>query len=275
MISKNLSKGLNSIIPGKLSQAVETGASALVRRLISVEPWPENGLVLPRLQAHRGSCNDGAQENTLEAFRSAKKRGALMVECDVQLSKDRIPIIFHDWNLTRLGSTHQKVGDLTAQELREKVQAPTLRELLMDSQSPRLVNIELKSRSKLDDPLERKVSQVVQELKAESRVLFSSFNPFSLYRIGLFLPDIPRALLVSSTDDKENNFLLRKMWLAPFVRFHCLNLDQEIVDDASMKIWKEKRIPIGVWTVNGQQKIQKYLRMGAITVITDTVGLKD
>lgn len=243
----------------------------MIERWITPEQWPSQALVLPRLQAHRGYWLEGAQENSLAAFRAAKAKGALMFECDVRLSRDQVPVIFHDSDLQRLAHRADLVSSLTAAELKRWANAPTLQEILMDPSVPRFVNIELKSKEKLDDPLERKVAEVVRNVKARSRVLFSSFNPMSLYRISLHLPDVPRALLVTQEDDPDNSILLKKMWLAPLIRIHLLHLDQKMVTEKTMKTWSERRMPIAVWTVNGKEKIQNFLRMGAISVISDTL----
>jgi glycerophosphoryl diester phosphodiesterase len=245
----------------------------MIERLIKAEKWPAHALVLPRLQAHRGYWVEGAQENTLNAFRAAKGKGALMFECDVRLSKDLVPVVFHDEDIKRLGSGREdRVLDLTVAELQVLVQAPTLKQILTDPTVPRFVNVELKSKEKLDDPLERKVAEVINSAKAHSRVLFSSFNPMSLYRISLHLPDVPRALLVSEDkNDPDNSLLLRKMLLAPLIRIHMLNLHYPMVTEKSMRLWKEQQMPISVWTVNGKDEIQKYHRLGAISVITDSL----
>ena len=243
----------------------------MIERLITPEHWPSHALVLPRLQAHRGYWLEGAQENTLAAFRAAKAKGALMFECDVRLSRDQVPVIFHDSDLKRLAQKPDLVSDLTAAELKQLAQAPTLREVLLDTSVPRFVNVELKSKEKLDDPLERKVTEVIKSVRAESRVLFSSFNPMSLYRISLHLPDVPRALLVTQEDDPDNSIILKKMWMAPLIRIHLLHLDQKMVTEKSMKVWNEQRMPVAVWTVNGKEQIQSFLRMGAISVISDTL----
>jgi len=50
---------------------------------------------------HRGA-SARAPENTAAAVRLAVKLGADAVECDVQLSKDSVPIVFHDDDLRRL-----------------------------------------------------------------------------------------------------------------------------------------------------------------------------
>ena len=51
--------------------------------------------------------NDKYRENTIGSFKSAAKYGAHMVEFDVQLTKDLVPIVYHDFNLL-LEVQHQK-----------------------------------------------------------------------------------------------------------------------------------------------------------------------
>lgn len=238
---------------------------------VSVEKWPHQALVIPRIQAHRGSCSETIKENTIEAFREARRRGVLMFECDVRLSKDKVPVVFHDEDLLRMVGNPVFVSELTAKELKQLAQVSTLQEVLVDPLVPRLVNIELKSKIKIDDSLERRVAEVIADTKSQGRVLFSSFNPMSLFRIGLHLPDVPRALLVTAEDDPDNSILLKKMLAAPFFSFHLLHLDHRMVDEAVISYWRKKRIPVVVWTVNGKDEIQRYLKMGAMSVITDTV----
>ncbi|NBC02187.1 MAG: hypothetical protein GVY20_00630, partial [Bacteroidetes bacterium] len=45
--------------------------------------------------AHRGASKY-APENTMAAFKLAHKMKADMIELDVQLSKDGMPVVFHD-----------------------------------------------------------------------------------------------------------------------------------------------------------------------------------
>ena len=57
-------------------------------------------LVLPRVIGHRGAPKR-APENTLAAFAEAKRLGSPWVELDVQLSRDLVPVVFHDDRLER------------------------------------------------------------------------------------------------------------------------------------------------------------------------------
>lgn len=66
--------------------------------------------------AHRG-WHKIHVENTLEAFRAAYDAGCHMVEFDVQLSRDGVPVVFHDDDCRRLAGDARNVFDLTWKEL--------------------------------------------------------------------------------------------------------------------------------------------------------------
>ena len=68
--------------------------------------------------AHRGLHDNqtDAPENSLKAFEKAVDAG-YGIEFDVQLSKDYIPVIFHDATLERMCGIQGNVWDYTAEEL--------------------------------------------------------------------------------------------------------------------------------------------------------------
>ena len=72
----------------------------------------------PAIVAHRGASND-FPENTLAAFEEALRRGADAIELDVQLSRDGVPVVYHDRTLTRAGGGRRRVSSLDWSELRE------------------------------------------------------------------------------------------------------------------------------------------------------------
>jgi glycerophosphoryl diester phosphodiesterase len=61
--------------------------------------------------AHRG-WHKAHVENTLEAFRAAYAAGCDMVEFDVQLTRDGVPVVFHDDDCLRLTGTRAFIYDL-------------------------------------------------------------------------------------------------------------------------------------------------------------------
>ena len=57
-------------------------------------------------------------ENSASAFRAAIEAG-YGIECDIQRSRDDHPMIFHDWDFTRLIGRPEKAEQLTAAEWRQ------------------------------------------------------------------------------------------------------------------------------------------------------------
>ncbi|GFT96818.1 glycerophosphocholine phosphodiesterase GPCPD1 [Nephila pilipes] len=91
----------------------------------------KNGLDVGHRGAGNARRNDKVEnvlENTVASFNYAAKHGADMVELDVQLSKDLVPVIYHDYYICismkkkRSQNEHEllqlAVKDLTAQQLR-------------------------------------------------------------------------------------------------------------------------------------------------------------
>ena len=56
----------------------------------------------PWIVAHRGAGRE-APENTRAAFDAALAHGVAGLEFDVQLSRDGVPVIYHDRTLARIG----------------------------------------------------------------------------------------------------------------------------------------------------------------------------
>lgn len=68
------------------------------------------------LVAHRGYAQR-FPENTLESLVGALETGVRYVEFDIQLTRDRIPVLLHDADLERTAGRAGKVFDLTLAEL--------------------------------------------------------------------------------------------------------------------------------------------------------------
>jgi glycerophosphoryl diester phosphodiesterase len=66
--------------------------------------------------AHRG-WHRFHVENTMDAFRAAYMAGCHMVEFDVQLSRDGVPVVFHDDDCMRLAGRRGYVFDMDWSEL--------------------------------------------------------------------------------------------------------------------------------------------------------------
>lgn len=74
--------------------------------------------IKPIFIAHRGYAS-AYPENTLIALDAARQAGAHYVEVDVQLSADKIPVLFHDHDLQRLCQQTGAIHDYTFSELED------------------------------------------------------------------------------------------------------------------------------------------------------------
>ena len=106
---------------------------------------------------HRGICHK-FPENTLVSFRSAINLGVDLIEFDVNITKDGVPVVIHDNNIARTSDHEGLTRDYTLEELKtfdfgghfdEKfkgAQIPTLEEVLLlaSKYDTLLLNIEIK-----------------------------------------------------------------------------------------------------------------------------------
>jgi len=234
--------------------------------------WPKNAFHIPRWQAHRGLRTAGATENTIEAFRCARLAGAEMTECDVQLTKDGGAVVFHDDDLKRLAGRAEKVADLTLAEIKVLTKAPSLSELLSDSEAPRFINIEIKTNAVwIGRGLEEAVIQAIRGTDSEGRVLISSFNPFALRRVAKLAPQIPRALIATDQKEPGNPWHLRHLLLGFLARPHVMNLDERMITPERLERWRDRGLHVFAWTVNERARAKELLRFGTRGIISDVL----
>ncbi len=136
------------------------------------------------LYAHRGLHDNGtdAPENSLRAFQKAVEAG-FGIELDVQLTKDGIPVVFHDFTLKRICGEESKICQYTYEDLQQyplcgtDQRIPKLEEVLklVDGRVPLIV--ELKT-----DNLDIKVCGKADALLAGYPGMYciESFNPLAV-----------------------------------------------------------------------------------------------
>ena len=148
-----------------------------------------------KIFAHRGASGY-APENTLEAFALAITQGADGIELDVQLTKDGIPVVIHDETIDRVTEKKGWVKDYTLKELKKLTvlknkfpeysvaKIPTLEEVLDAVKASGIqVNIELKTGIYWYPEIEQKVADLVKKAGMEERVIYSSFNHYSIQQM--------------------------------------------------------------------------------------------
>lgn len=81
---------------------------------------PDREPFLHVLYAHRGLHDNetDAPENSMKAFEKAVEAG-YGIELDIQLSRDHVPVVFHDFTLKRVCGAEGKVCEYTYEELQQ------------------------------------------------------------------------------------------------------------------------------------------------------------
>ena len=75
-------------------------------------------MLIPELVGHRGYPRH-YPENSLIGIEAAIAAGARFIETDVQLTQDRVPVLFHDHDLMRICGVQGAIADYTFEQLRQ------------------------------------------------------------------------------------------------------------------------------------------------------------
>lgn len=224
---------------------------------------------LPSLLAHRG-ISSLAPENTIIAFNKAKEMGIKWLEFDVMLTKDNIPIVFHDESLKRTTNGKGKIADHTFKELK-KLDAgrkfssqfvgepiPCFKETLNFLKQNRLFAVvEIKPTQGKDTLTVEKVVHLVECLWPEglNHIIFSSFSLASLIMVRQLLPKQAIGLGLHRWD--TSCFELIKALCCTTIHVNHLILTRDRV-----KLLKKSGCHILAYTVNNPRRAFKLKQWG-------------
>lgn len=137
----------------RLVAPAEMGIICRSDRVVAALKDQGDGVIL--VAAHRGAHLD-APENSLAAIRDAVEIGADIVELDVRLTRDGVPVLMHDASVDRTTNGAGAVATMTLAEIRAlrlrgpdgaltEMQVPTLEEALAEGADRILINLDLKA----------------------------------------------------------------------------------------------------------------------------------
>ncbi|MBE6704995.1 MAG: hypothetical protein E7583_06990 [Ruminococcaceae bacterium] len=145
---------------------------------------------------HKGNCVKKC-ENTMPAFIAAVEDGADMIECDVRLTKDLVPVLMHDDTLERTTLGTGKICEMTYEELLQvntkrspegvHVHIPKLEELLILLRDNNvMLNLEIKEYYKNGENRERCEKccdlcvELIEKYGMGDKMVFNSFDAYVL-----------------------------------------------------------------------------------------------
>jgi len=236
----------------------------------------------PRVIAHRGASRD-CPENTFAAFDEALRQGCDGIELDVQLSRDGVPVVYHDRTLTRAGGGRRRVASLDASELaaldagarfapRFKGEPlPTL-EAVLDRYARRTrLLVEIKTREHRAGTeqhllLARTVAGMVRQMGLDRRVLALSFDPDVLAACAAEAPRLGRVLNLKPPSRLTPG--LRKR----LPSLHAISADVRTLGRPFADGVRRAGRPLLVYTCNTPRRAGRARALGATGVLSDRPG---
>ncbi|MET0754438.1 MAG: glycerophosphodiester phosphodiesterase family protein [Pyrinomonadaceae bacterium] len=243
----------------------------------------------PLIIAHRGA-SALAPENTLAAFQKAIDDGAEGIEFDVQLAKDGVPVVFHDYDLKRTGRREGKVSDFTSEELgnldvgtwfnlknphraNEKFSAERvstfsgLLDFLKDYKG--LLYVEMKFAGNDISALVEAVCEIIRESAFLPQIKLKSFNLEAVKQAKKLFPEIRTVALF---EPKLNTILRGKLHLIEKAEAHLadeLSLHYSLATQKMMAKAKAKNFPVTIWTADNPAWVGRAINLGLDAIITN------
>jgi len=226
------------------------------------------------IYAHRGASRI-APENTMPAFKLAKKIGADGIETDVQLTKDQVPVLIHDESLNRTTDGTGFVYQYTYEELKKLdvgswfatkykgTQIVSLEEFLTWIKDTKLkLNLELKNNIVDYSDIEYIVQEQLQHFNMGTRTVISSFNPNSIRRYNDFFPYTETALLLSKRV-KDPLARVRE------VGANGLHTKYSVLTRRLVKDCHKNDLPLRIYTVNRPSRLMRCYKLNCNGIFTD------
>jgi glycerophosphoryl diester phosphodiesterase len=239
------------------------------RKLLTSTPLGLSSILVARILviAHRGASAE-KPENTLAAFRRAVELKVDAIELDVRVTRDGIPVVFHDHTLGRLTGVAGRVSSRSWRELAllrvggaEPI--PRLAEVLRLIRGRTVVQIELKPGTPVAP-----VVRAVHAARAGKNVILSSFAP-DLVRVAARLaPATPRLLLSNGGSPSR---LARQL---SALRARGLSVDHRAVRSAAwVRHFHRHNFIVWCWTVNHPRTMRRLARWGVDGILSDNPAL--
>ena len=228
----------------------------------------------PLIWGHRGASGY-APENTLASFAKAAEMKADGIELDIQLTKDGQIVVCHDEFIDRTSTGKGFLKDYTLTELRQfdfsKVMPnapwadiPLMSEVFeLIRPTDLTINIELKTGVFDYEGIEEKILAMTKEYGMEDRVIYSSFNHYSIKRIHALKPDAKTAFL----------YMDGPIGMPAYAASHGVDAVHpwfvNLRFAGFMEECRKRGLQVNTWTANEDYEIRFCLQYGVDAIITN------
>lgn len=205
----------------------------------------------PRILAHRGASGF-LLENSLAAFRDARRRGADGIELDIHATRDGSLVVHHDPVIPGLGGIAQAVaGSLRNLRLANGEPVPTLPEALAAIGDAE-VWIEVKA---LPNEHDQALFDAIDAAPAPARCAVHSFDHGIIARLGAARPGLRRGVL-TTTYPADADALMRPAGAT------ALWPDWRLIDPELVAAVHRRGGEVIAWTVNDAATARRLAALG-------------
>ena len=228
-----------------------------------------------KVWAHRGASGY-APENTLDAFRKAVEMGADGIELDVQMTKDGELVVIHDETIDRVSNGKGWVKDYTYEELKKfnfnkthleytKEEIPTLEQVYLLIKPTNLtINVEIKTGIVFYPGIEGRVLELTERLGMKERVIYSSFNHYTIRKI-------------KESDPQAKTGMLYEDGITDAVDYACDIVKADALHPSGYNVLypgfldkcRERNRQLHVWTINEEKDMRMLCEAGVDAMITN------
>jgi glycerophosphoryl diester phosphodiesterase len=273
--------------PRRRRPATLTAFCLVVCALLLTAAAPALG-ARPFIHAHRGgSLEFGVPtypENTLPAFRAAAFRG-FVLELDVKLTKDLVPVVIHDATLDRTTDGSGPVAAYTERELAELdagyrytpdggrtfpyrgagARISTLREVLAALPHAR-VNVEIK-----DGRAQEAVQETIREAGAEHRVLVAAGDRRNRSRFAAYPGPTSAGYQEMYTFYGLHQVRCTRFWRPPVDAFQMPDVHngRRALSPRWVREAHALNMAVHVWTIDAEADMRRLLEWDVDGIITD------
>ena len=218
-----------------------------------------------QIYAHRGASAD-FPELTLAAYEGAVAQGADGFECDLRLTKDEVPVLWHNASMLERAGNPGLIAEMTfAQVSRAYPQILTLTEFLNFAVSNKKgVLLETKHPVISGNRIEEIIAQTLAETSgiASIDVSVMSFSWFAIEKMKRVDPSIQTTFLMH----RHTSWLQAKLSSAAAIGPGIKELREEPI---RAKRIKDLGRSLHVWTVNEDSDIKLCDKVGVDILITN------
>ena len=217
--------------------------------------------------AHRGLSGE-YPENSLKAFKKAVEAKVDGIEFDVHITKDKVPVVIHDFKIDRVSNGKGYVANFTFSELRKFVLRenqfiPRLEEVLEIIPPDMPINVELKGNNSAFYTYEVLERFIKNKKLSYKLIIVSSFSHREIkafaelsnnkFKLGVVLSAIPISYIK----------------FAKKLSAYCINPSIAYITKRMVKKAHSNGFKVFLWTVNNEKQLKKAVKLNVDGVFSN------